>query len=75
MREKSTHHEVIEKVTSYAASIGFDILEIEFSPIKGPEGNIEYLVHLKKSEVGSNLPDMEGALYQVVEAAFEALAK
>ena len=38
MREKSTHHEVIEKVTSYAASIGFDILEIEFSPIKGPEG-------------------------------------
>ena len=33
------------------------------------------LVHLKKSEVGSNLPDMEDALYQVVEAAFEALAK
>ena len=75
VREKSTHHEVIELVTSYAASIGFQILGIEFSPIKGPEGNIEYLVHLKKSEVGSNLPDMEGALYQVVEAAFEALAK
>ena len=33
VREKSTHHEVIEKVTSYAASIGFVILEIEFSPI------------------------------------------
>ena len=75
VREKSTHHEVIELVTSYAASIGFQILGIEFSPIKGPEGNIEYLVHLKKSEAGSNLPDMEGALYQVVEAAFEALAK
>lgn len=75
VREKSTHHEVIKLVTSYAASIGFQILGIEFSPIKGPEGNIEYLVHLKKSEVGSNLPDMEGALYQVVEAAFEALAK
>ena len=75
VREKSTHHEVIELVTSYAASIGFQILGIEFSPIKGPEGNIEYLVHLKKSEVGSNLPDMEDALYQVVEAAFEALAK
>lgn len=75
VREKSTHHEVIELVTSYAASIGFQILGIEFSPIKGPEGNIEYLVHFKKSEVGSNLPDMEGALYQVVEAAFEALAK
>ena len=75
VREKSTHHEVIKLVTSYAASIGFQILGIEFSPIKGPEGNIEYLVHLKKSEAGSNLPDMEGALYQVVEAAFEALAK
>ena len=37
VREKSTHHEVIEKVTSYAASFGFDILEIEFSPSKGPE--------------------------------------
>ena len=36
VREKSTHHEVIEKVTSYAASIGFDILEIEFTPITGP---------------------------------------
>lgn len=75
VREKSTHHEVIEMVTSYAASIGFRILGIEFSPIKGPEGNIEYLVHLKKSEVGSNLPDMEEALYEVVEAAFAALAK
>ena len=75
VREKSTHHEVIKLVTSYAASIGFQILGIEFSPIKGPEGNIEYLVHLKKSEAGSNLPDMEGALYQGVEAAFEALAK
>lgn len=75
VREKSTHHEVIEMVTSYAASIGFQIRGIEFSPIKGPEGNIEYLVHLKKSEVGSSLPDMEEALYEVVEAAFATLAK
>lgn len=75
VREKSTHHEVIEMVTAYAASIGFRILGIEFSPIKGPEGNIEYLVHLQKSEVGSNLPDMEEALYNVVEAAFDTLAK
>ncbi len=50
VRDKSTHHEVIEKVTAYAAAIGFAILEIEFSPIKGPEGNIEYLVHLKKTQ-------------------------
>lgn len=49
VREKSTHLEVIEKVLAYAYSIGFDILKLEFSPIKGPEGNIEYLVHLQKT--------------------------
>ena len=48
VREKSTHIEVIEKVTDYAVSIGFEVAALEFSPIKGPEGNIEYLVHLKK---------------------------
>ncbi len=50
VREKSTHLEVIEKVIAYAWSIGFDILNLEFSPIKGPEGNIEYLVHLQKTD-------------------------
>lgn len=50
VREKSTHLEVIEKVLTYAYSIGFDILDLEYSPIKGPEGNIEYLAHLEKTE-------------------------
>ena len=74
VREKSTHHEVIEKVTSYAAYIGFDILEIEFSPIKGPEGNIEYLVHLKKTQ---ELPGkiLAQNLETVVDSAFDTLAK
>ena len=48
VREKSTHIEVIEKVTDYAVSIGFEVAALEFSPIKGPEGNIEYLVHIVK---------------------------
>ncbi len=48
VREKSTHIEVIDKVMAYAYKIGFDILNLEFSPIKGPEGNIEYLLHLQK---------------------------
>lgn len=47
---KSTHIEVIHKVIDYAMSIGFEVLNLEFSPIKGPEGNIEYLVHLQKCE-------------------------
>ena len=74
MREKSTHHEVIEKVADYAVSIGFRILAIDFSPIRGPEGNIEYLIHLKKcppEEAGAEGVDLES----VVDRAFETLAK
>ncbi len=47
VREKSTHLEVIEQVISYAEGIGFGIRNLEFSPIKGPEGNIEYLLYLQ----------------------------
>ena len=74
VREKSTHHEVIEKVADYAVSIGFRILAIDFSPIRGPEGNIEYLIHLKKcppEEAGAAGVDLES----VVDRAFETLAK
>ena len=49
VREKSTHLEVIEQVIAYAQSIGFGILNLEFSPIKGPEGNIEYLLYLQNN--------------------------
>ncbi|MBU3875757.1 TlyA family RNA methyltransferase [Faecalicatena sp. AGMB00832] len=73
VRERSTHHEVIEKVASYANSIGFEILNIDFSPIKGPEGNIEYLIHLKKREEGA--PEIAVDLQSVVDRAFETLAK
>ena len=73
-REKSTHREVIRKVMDHAQSIGFDLCALDFSPIKGPEGNIEYLIHLKKSggAEGENRgidPDA------VVDRAFEELAK
>ena len=47
VREKSTHLEVIEQVISYAEGIGFGIRNLEFSPIKEPEGNIEYLLYLQ----------------------------
>lgn len=48
VREPEIHREVIEKVSSYAASIGFAILGLDYSPIKGPEGNIEYLIFMQK---------------------------
>ena len=53
VRERSVHEEVVRKILDYADSIGFDLLHLEFSPIKGPEGNIEYLMHIQKNEVKS----------------------
>ena len=44
--------EVIEMVILYAQSLGFEIKNLEFSPIKGPEGNIEYLLHLQNNSQG-----------------------
>ena len=52
VRDKAVHLEVIEKVMGFALSLDFEILHLEFSPIKGPEGNIEYLLHLKKQDAG-----------------------
>ena len=50
VRELSVHEEVIERAVSFADYVGFNILGIDFSPIKGPEGNIEYLMSLEKKE-------------------------
>ena len=49
VREAGTHAEVIHKIIDYADSVGFEVLHLEHSPIKGPEGNIEYLLHIRKS--------------------------
>lgn len=49
VREASTHKEVIEKVVNFAKENKLDILGLDYSPIKGPEGNIEYLIYLKKT--------------------------
>ncbi|MFT4105288.1 MAG: TlyA family RNA methyltransferase [Lacrimispora sp.] len=57
VRESSVHLEVIEHVISHAVSIGLLPLHLEYSPIKGPEGNIEYLLHLKNHQEGEVCPD------------------
>lgn len=49
VREKSVHQEVIEKIYTLAQILGFEILGLEYSPIKGPEGNIEYLIYIEKN--------------------------
>lgn len=51
VRDPKVHEEVIYKVIAYASEIGLKSMDLEFSPIKGPEGNIEYLLHLQKTEL------------------------
>ncbi|MBO5458717.1 MAG: TlyA family RNA methyltransferase [Lachnospira sp.] len=53
VRDSAVHLEVIEKVIEFAVSTGFEVLNLEFSPVKGPEGNIEYLLHLLKHTEGT----------------------
>ena len=74
VRERSTHREVIVKVADYAQNIGFGIMALDYSPIRGPEGNIKYLIHLKKG-TDSAISDIEEAAAGVADQAFEELAK
>ncbi|MBQ0001634.1 MAG: TlyA family RNA methyltransferase, partial [Clostridiales bacterium] len=76
VRDPAVHLEVIEKVIEYARSIYMEPLHLEFSPIKGPEGNIEYLLHMKKRPEGSELavhPEIDQPA--IVAAAHEELDK
>ena len=50
VRDKKVHIEVIEKIMIHTVNIGFNILNLDYSPITGPEGNIEYLLHLRKTD-------------------------
>lgn len=78
VREPSVHREVIEMVMDYAVSIGFEILHLDFSPIRGPEGNIEYLLHIYKASAPrehERLPHEEYSqlIAQTVENAHKTL--
>ena len=78
VRDPSVHAEVIEKVMKHADQIGFEILHLDFSPIKGPEGNIEYLLHIQKNgrtkEAEEELTEMKKELIgQTVKKAHEDL--
>ncbi|MGN0359439.1 MAG: TlyA family RNA methyltransferase [Hominisplanchenecus sp.] len=75
VRDSRVHEEVIRKVLEYAKSISFEALHLEFSPIKGPEGNIEYLLHLKKREEGTIWEAVPFSIEETVAAAHEKLDK
>ncbi len=50
VRDPQVHEDVIRQITAFAFESGFSVLHLDFSPIKGPEGNIEYLMHIQKAE-------------------------
>lgn len=74
VREKSTHVEVIVNVIGYASDNGFSILNLDFSPVKGPEGNIEYLLYIKKMDDSICLVDSD-MIKKVVDDSHSALDK
>ena len=62
VRDLAVHIEVIEKIIKMVTDNGFSVLNLDFSPIKGPEGNIEYLIHIKndnKSEMKTEVTAKE----------------
>ena len=71
VREPETHLEVIEKVIEFARSIGFSALNLEYSPIKGTEGNIEYLLFLQKDGLGTCAENIDPA--QIVKLSHSTL--
>lgn len=71
VRDINVHKEVIDMVVSYAKEIGFTIRNLDYSPIKGPEGNIEYLLHLYK---GTDKEEVEVDIDKVVEASHNELS-
>ena len=73
VRDAKVHEEVIEMVVSFAQSIGFSSKELEFSPIKGPEGNIEYLLHLQKCPAEEAVSFERSLIKDVVSLAHETL--
>lgn len=50
VRDINTHKEVVSDIVQFAFETGFSVIDLDFSPIRGPEGNIEYLVYISKNE-------------------------
>lgn len=71
VRDPATHREVLHNAMRYASSNGFTVRGLEFSPVKGPEGNIEYLMFVEKSSSPTVLED--AAVEQVVSASHDTL--
>ena len=73
VRDKQIHREVIEKIYDFCLGNGFSVLDMDYSPIKGPEGNIEYLIYIKKSDSPISMKEFDIA--DLVERSHAELDK
>lgn len=73
VREPEVHEEVISSIIAFSIESGFTVLGLSFSPIKGPEGNIEYLLYLTKDSSMTGLEDPLGSVKQIVEESHSSL--
>ena len=69
VRDRQVHEDVIKQIMDFALALGFSLLHLDYSPIKGPEGNIEYLLHLlnrpEESQISDEMiPDVVAASHQ-----------
>ena len=71
VRDPATHREVLHNAMGYAAANGFKVCGLDFSPVKGPEGNIEYLMFVQKSDEPGALDD--SVAEQVVASSHSTL--
>jgi len=69
VRDIETHIDVVREISNFAQSAGLSVMALSFSPIRGPEGNIEYLIHLKKGNHDAPSPDPE-AIAKAAHAGF-----
>jgi len=74
VRDRAVHQEVVEKIQEFALNNGFSVLGLTFSPVKGPEGNIEYLIYLQRSDSPYKAESVPNAKV-VVEASHGELDK
>ena len=75
VRDPKVHEEVIEKICDFASTNGFELLHLDYSPIKGPEGNIEYLLHMRKTETMENGHTMTDQIKEVVAITLESVQR
>lgn len=73
VRDKTVHVDVVKTIVEFAAENGFRVIDVDFSPIKGPEGNIEYLMYIEKNENGEIVWD--GSVNELVDRSHENLDK